>query len=55
MIKFEQDEPIMKKKIFAPILMASIIGVADIAVAQGLVDPVTNDTDLSNYAELSQS
>ena len=51
MIKFEQDKPEMKKKIFATALAASIISAAGFATAQNLVDPVTNDTDLSNYAE----
>ena len=50
MIKFEQDKPIMKKNIFAAGLTASIIGLAGAAATQNLVDPVTNDTDLSGYS-----
>ena len=51
MIKFEQEKPDMKKKIFAAALVVSIISAAGFATAQNLVDPVSNDTDLSNYAE----
>ena len=40
----------MKKKIFATALAASIISAAGFATAQNLVDPVTNDTDLSGYS-----
>lgn len=51
MIKFEQEKPDMKKKNFAAALVVSIISAAGFATAQNLVDPVSNDTDLSNYAE----
>ena len=40
----------MKKKYFAAGLAASIIGLASVAAAQNLVDPATNDTDLSGYS-----
>ena len=40
----------MKKKYFAAGLAASIIGLASVATAQNLVDPATNDTDLSGYS-----
>lgn len=40
----------MKKKIFATALAASIISAAGFATAQNLVEPVTNDTDLSGYS-----
>ncbi|MBB24132.1 MAG: hypothetical protein CME02_01225 [Geminicoccus sp.] len=40
----------MKKKNFATALAASIISAAGFATAQNLVDPVTNDTDLSGYS-----
>ena len=40
----------MKKKYFAAGLAALIIGLASVATAQNLVDPATNDTDLSGYS-----